>query len=594
VTDQSEVALTGPARARRWIALGGCAALLAHASAYRFVCDDAFISFRYARNLAEGFGLVFNPGDAPVEGYTNFLWVLLLAAGASAGIAAETLAPLLSLAASAALAWIVARFACGETLATNPEGRWVAALVPPLLLAATRSVAVWSASGLETRLFELLVVSGLLRLRCEVRSERAAQPVSALLFAAACWTRPDGALIAGACFAAGFALAPRGARNAVLAAALLCATGVVAQLGFRFAYYGEWLPNTFYAKVGGRLWPSMGLAYAEAFALEYALWLWLPLAAAGARARWRAGDRLLPALAATAVLPHAAYVIAIGGDHFEFRPFDLYFPLLCLLVGDGLGALCARGANAARAACAVGLMGVALHVELPLRTHVGFPERYVSGFPGAREGSATRDYLRPERGWLTSLPGLRALASRHRERLFELTRHFVGIRAEEHALFADDARREGLALARLIELGVLPSRAHIATDSVGAIPYFSRLRTLDRLGLTDAVVARSDFVRPELLGHGKTASLDYARAIGVDLWPVDPVHLLWLPFDPSLPERLRPWREAGLDVHFAAVGGGLYLVAHLPQGIDATREKFPELAWRSAFAPEARELIRHE
>ena len=44
-----------------------------------FLCDDAFISFRYARNLLEGHGLVFNPGEY-VEGYSNFLWVLELAA----------------------------------------------------------------------------------------------------------------------------------------------------------------------------------------------------------------------------------------------------------------------------------------------------------------------------------------------------------------------------------------------------------------------------------------------------------------------------------------------------------------------------------
>ena len=48
---------------------------------FDFLVDDAFISFRYARNLALGHGLVFNVGESPpVEGYTNFLWVLMLAA----------------------------------------------------------------------------------------------------------------------------------------------------------------------------------------------------------------------------------------------------------------------------------------------------------------------------------------------------------------------------------------------------------------------------------------------------------------------------------------------------------------------------------
>ena len=42
------------------------------------VCDDTLISLQYARNAALGEGFVFNPGER-VEGYTNFLWVALLA-----------------------------------------------------------------------------------------------------------------------------------------------------------------------------------------------------------------------------------------------------------------------------------------------------------------------------------------------------------------------------------------------------------------------------------------------------------------------------------------------------------------------------------
>ena len=55
------------------------ALLLAHAWLYRFLTDDAFISFRYSVNLAQGHGLVFNPGGERVEGYSNFLWVVILA-----------------------------------------------------------------------------------------------------------------------------------------------------------------------------------------------------------------------------------------------------------------------------------------------------------------------------------------------------------------------------------------------------------------------------------------------------------------------------------------------------------------------------------
>ena len=50
--------------------------------------DDAFISYRYARNLVEGHGLVWNVGQR-VEGYTDFLWVVLISGALAVGIDAE-------------------------------------------------------------------------------------------------------------------------------------------------------------------------------------------------------------------------------------------------------------------------------------------------------------------------------------------------------------------------------------------------------------------------------------------------------------------------------------------------------------------------
>ena len=45
---------------------------------YSALFDDAMISMTYARNFAEGHGLVWNVGDR-VEGYTNPLWVVFMA-----------------------------------------------------------------------------------------------------------------------------------------------------------------------------------------------------------------------------------------------------------------------------------------------------------------------------------------------------------------------------------------------------------------------------------------------------------------------------------------------------------------------------------
>ena len=77
-------ALTGGlARVTRQYAIcaiaGSAVILLLHSIFYfHYTSDDAYISYRYARNLSDGLGLVWNPGEH-VEGYSNFLWVVLLA-----------------------------------------------------------------------------------------------------------------------------------------------------------------------------------------------------------------------------------------------------------------------------------------------------------------------------------------------------------------------------------------------------------------------------------------------------------------------------------------------------------------------------------
>ena len=132
-------------------------ALLAYlASVSWFLTDDAFISFRYVRNLLEGHGLVFNPGER-VEGYSNFLWVLELAAiWRALGVAPEDAAPWLSVAFTAgtigALAWWVYRL---PSLRNRGLVGWMALG----LVCSSATFAVWtSGGGLETRQFTFFIV----------------------------------------------------------------------------------------------------------------------------------------------------------------------------------------------------------------------------------------------------------------------------------------------------------------------------------------------------------------------------------------------------------------------------------------------------
>ena len=65
-----------PSKTERWLGLLVLTLCAVQIARFWFLCDDAYISFRYARNWAMGFGLRYNLGDhVPVEGYSNFLWV---------------------------------------------------------------------------------------------------------------------------------------------------------------------------------------------------------------------------------------------------------------------------------------------------------------------------------------------------------------------------------------------------------------------------------------------------------------------------------------------------------------------------------------
>src|SRR6266508_797698 len=90
--------------------VAAAAGLLAHMRPFRFVTDDAFISFVYSRNLAEHGQLVFNLGER-VEGYTNFLWTVFLAALLKLGVAPEISARVLGTAFGVATLVVVARLA---------------------------------------------------------------------------------------------------------------------------------------------------------------------------------------------------------------------------------------------------------------------------------------------------------------------------------------------------------------------------------------------------------------------------------------------------------------------------------------------------
>src|SRR5262249_43269705 len=183
-----------------------------------FICDDAFISFRYADNLVHGRGLVFNPGER-VEGYTNFLWLMAAAGMIAIGVPPEI--GTLWLGGACALATLIVTMAHLARAGRNPV--WFG-----LLLAGSPAFAAWATGGLATALFTLLIWSGLLHLiaALERTSKHEGAPdriegglwPGALLLCLASLTRPEGVLVTGL---TGSFLVVRVARRRVSVRALL-------------------------------------------------------------------------------------------------------------------------------------------------------------------------------------------------------------------------------------------------------------------------------------------------------------------------------------------------------------------------------------
>ncbi len=122
---------------------------------WAYSIDDAFVTFRYAENMVDGYGLVYNPGDQPVEGYSNFLWLLILSLCYLVGLPTYLSAKMLGIVFFLAAAWLWSRHFRRED---NPY-LWMV----PLLFLATPLTAFWAVSGLELGLYAFLIAAAVIQ-----------------------------------------------------------------------------------------------------------------------------------------------------------------------------------------------------------------------------------------------------------------------------------------------------------------------------------------------------------------------------------------------------------------------------------------------
>ena len=408
--------------------------------------DDTYIFLRYADNLAKGHGPVFNVGER-VEGYTSPLWLLCL--GLLSKVRLDLVWGSGSLSATFGAATILALLsACRTSL---PPGRKIIAAAPAWFLATNPAFAYWAWSGMDTLLFTFLFCTTLWVFLRQVRQPRAIWGAG-ICYLLATLSRLD-MLATLPVYLVAIAAADRGKRALLrnyvsfLAPQFL----LLAHFLWRHAYYGSWLPNTYYAKADIPL-PVLldaGTGYTGAFARAYALPLGLVFVALLARLRDRQGVPLAWSVSCALIGMWTIYVTYVGGDFFAmFRFYLPILPVLAWLCGSMVDWLTARlfASSSRHAFAAAALL-------------------------------------------LLCLSGLN----------YAVYRHHGGPRARAEVALA----RYRVAEGRWFRANA-PRTATIAAVAIGGIAYSSQLKTYDMVGLTDREVATRGRVYPRArAGHAK-------------------------------------------------------------------------------------------
>ncbi|MBI2724509.1 MAG: hypothetical protein HYX50_05550 [Chloroflexi bacterium] len=435
---------------------GATAVMFINAIFYvRHYADDSYITLRYSRNLADGVGPVWNPGQR-VEGYTDFLWMAVLAGMNRIGmdlVSASLLLSYASMLAMMLIVWRIWRIWSEE----QPESAFAnpAVLAAALLaIGLNDAVVFWGFSGLETPLASTLLTA--LLWAWMVESRRRSFPWSALIAVAAAMTRPELLFMAGVAFAftAYDAWTERDARNTrrLLLWGAMFAVLYGAYFAWRFGYYGYFFPNTYYAKVGSNIdFISRGLTYVR---MNGASYLFLPFLLGAAVLLFGVAARLRrdAAFIVVALAVWVAAVIVEGGDAFQHGRF--LTPVVPVLYLAGV--------------CGIATM---LQASLPDRRRYAWVA-----------------------GAALALAGL-ALAHASIDPTLQTDRR---------------ALQEREILGRWINANT-PQDYTIAVFAAGATPYYAQRRALDMLGLTDETIAHT---KVPAFGRGLPAhekfNIDYA------------------------------------------------------------------------------------
>jgi hypothetical protein len=403
---------------------------------HNWIPDDAYISFCYARNFAEGEGFVFFPGER-VEGFSNLLWTLFLSGLHSLGIDIVRAAVFLSLlfaALSLLLIYSLLRLVkdTDSIEDTVPRIVRICYFITPIVFFP---LLFYASSGLETTasLFFLLL-GAFLHIR-SVRGRLSTLYVpSSYCFLVVSLLRPEGILflLINSIF---IAMNRRSLSWRVIFFSMLPLAFFGLFLMIKATYFGSLIPNTYYAKPGASfhyMAPiARGFLYLMYFFLKSGYALLLPFALHRPRNGWQLyAWRYLWSI----ILMQIMFIVFVGGDILRFDRFTLPFiPFLLVL----------------------SLMGI----ETGMR----------------HAGEALKQFLTR-----TMITCLILICILNTAQIPVISKKYC-----YHDWMHANVQAE---IGKLLK-EVLPENSSVVSNEVGAIAYYSELPVIDMIGLTDKAVA---------------------------------------------------------------------------------------------------------
>lgn len=355
-----------------------------------FKIDDAYISFVYARNLIQGQGLTYN--GLVVEGYSNFLWTVLIAPFIALGCDPLVVARLISLGCAVLTLVLTGRL----IRQLNPRLSALTGGLALLTVAVSVPFAAWTLGGLETALMTLEVV---IFVYCELYPDGRLRRWSVIAALACALTRPEGVMLFPILIAHRLIYRRQPVRQIMWQGAFFIIP-FAAYLLWRYTTYGYWLPNTAYLKLDSSLATVNAaagwlVAYLQLRPLMTVLLL-IGLAGLARHRRWvdRSWSLVLSVIGA-----FIAFVLYAGPDWMPHHRFIVpIIPLLGLLSGRALDLF--RRMFLQRVVQVIALGSVALELALAITTAMPISPRFgnyteglIRGGLWLRQNTAPQDVI---------------------------------------------------------------------------------------------------------------------------------------------------------------------------------------------------------